>query len=69
MFRFIGIVAVVAALAGGFLYFGGYLDGDASVSVTNKGRQAFNTGVTVVQDGVNGGLDKLKTEGNTKLGE
>lgn len=57
MLRFIGAVVVASALVGGFLYFGGYVDGSASAAVTNKGREALNSGVTAVQDG----LDNLRT--------
>jgi hypothetical protein len=69
MLRFIGAVVVVAALVGGFLFFGGYMEGDASVGVTNKGHEAFNNGVSVVQDGVNDGLDSLKTKGEAATKE
>jgi len=62
MLRFIGGLVVIAALVGGFLYFGGYIEGSASAGVTKKGHQAFDNGVSTVQDGMNSGLDSLKSK-------
>ncbi|MHA2280019.1 MAG: hypothetical protein ACXAC5_03960 [Promethearchaeota archaeon] len=65
MLRFIGAVVVIVGLIATGLYFGGYWEGEASASVTDKGKQTFNDGISVVQDGVNEGLNSLKTEGKT----
>lgn len=64
MLRFIGTIVVVVSILVGALYIGGYWE-DASVSVTDKGRRALNNGVSVVQDGVNSGLNNLKVKEKT----
>jgi hypothetical protein len=63
MLRFIGAVVIVVGLVAAGLYFTGNLDGSASASLTDKGKQNLNRGVSVVQNGVNSGLDSLKIKG------
>lgn len=48
-----GIIVFVAAVIGAGLFFGGFVDGDAKVNVTDKGRQTYNQGVGAAQDGLN----------------
>lgn len=62
MFRIIGAVTVIGALAAGALYATGYWDGSASVAVTSKGKQALNSGIQSVQSGLSDGLEHLKVD-------
>ena len=67
MFKMIGVGVTVAALAGGFLYYKGYIGGSAKVEVTQQGRQALSDGLEATRQGISNGLqsaaDSVKNSG------
>ena len=58
MLKVIGAITLVGALGFGAAYYGGYVEGDAAVKVTPKGRQAAADGIHEVQNGISKGLSK-----------
>jgi len=50
--KYLGYLVLVAALVAAGAWYGGYLNGDVDVQLTDKGRDTYNQGVEVVQDRV-----------------
>lgn len=62
--RTLGIVTLVALGLGAFAYFGGYMDGDVDVQITDKGRQAVSSGLEATRNGINSGLGAAQKQIN-----
>jgi len=60
----LGIVTMVALICGAAAYFGGYMDGDINVQITDKGRQAVTDGLEAARNGINSGLGAAQDQMN-----
>lgn len=66
--RAFGWIVLAAVVAVGYLHFGGFLDSDVDVKVTNKGQVVLNETAQAARETLNKGIDKAQESiGNLKV--
>lgn len=58
----LGILTAIFLSIGAVAYFGGFMEGSATVKLTDKGRETLNKGLNSAKEGINDGLESLKVE-------